>query len=72
MTSIEAIRKQVETHTVPREKISTAVDLPLSHDSKRVLTYGAEEAERLNHKHIGTEHLLLGLLREGSATPLNC
>jgi ATP-dependent Clp protease ATP-binding subunit ClpC len=29
-----------------------------------VLAYGAEEAERLNHKHIGTEHLLLGLLRE--------
>jgi len=36
----------------------------LSHECKRVLAYGAEEAERLNHKHIGTEHLLLGLLRE--------
>jgi hypothetical protein len=44
--------------------VSTSVDLPLSHDCKRVLAYGAEEAERLNHKHIGTEHLLLGLLRE--------
>src|SRR5213079_124806 len=33
-------------------------------ECKRVLAYGAEEAERLNHKHIGTEHLLLGLLRE--------
>jgi len=31
---------------------------------QRVLAYGAEEAERLNHKQIGTEHLLLGLLRE--------
>ncbi len=29
-----------------------------------MLAYGAEEAERLSHKHIGTEHLLLGLLRE--------
>jgi ATP-dependent Clp protease ATP-binding subunit ClpC len=36
----------------------------LSHECKRVLAYAAEEAERLNHKHIGTEHLLLGLLRE--------
>jgi len=36
----------------------------LSHECKHVLAYGAEEAERLNHKHIGTEHLLLGLLRE--------
>jgi ATP-dependent Clp protease ATP-binding subunit ClpC len=40
------------------------VDLPLSHECKRVLAYAAEEAERLSHKHIGTEHLLLGLLRE--------
>jgi ATP-dependent Clp protease ATP-binding subunit ClpC len=40
------------------------VDLPLSHECKRVLAYAAEEAERLAHKHIGTEHLLLGLLRE--------
>ena len=41
-----------------------SVDLPLSHECKRVLAYAAEEAERLSHKHIGTEHLLLGLLRE--------
>src|SRR5205814_5109407 len=33
-------------------------------ECKRVLAYAAEEAERLSHKHIGTEHLLLGLLRE--------
>src|ERR1700691_3828276 len=38
--------------------------LPLSNECKRVLAYAAEEAERLSHKHIGTEHLLLGLLRE--------
>jgi hypothetical protein len=62
--AVDSIRKEIETHTVPREKVSTAVHLPLSHDCKRVLVYGAEEAERLNHKHIGTEHLLLGLLRE--------
>jgi hypothetical protein len=64
LASADSIRKQIERHTLPREKVSTSVDLPLSHDCKRVLTYGAEEAERLNHKHIGTEHLLLGLLRE--------
>ena len=39
-------------------------DLPLSHTSKRVLAYAAEESEHLNHRHIGTEHILLGLLRE--------
>src|SRR5436189_1982913 len=63
-TSIESIRKQIEGRTMVREKVSTSVDLPLSQECKRVLAYAAEEAERLAHKHIGTEHLLLGLLRE--------
>jgi ATP-dependent Clp protease ATP-binding subunit ClpC len=62
--SVESIRKQVEGHAIAREKTSTSVDLPLSNESKRVLAYAGEEAERLAHNHIGTEHLLLGLLRE--------
>ncbi len=62
--SIESIRKQIEGRTTLRDKVSTSVDLPLSQECKRVLAYSAEEAERLQHKHIGTEHLLLGLLRE--------
>jgi hypothetical protein len=62
--SVESIRKQIEEHTTVREKTSTSVDLPLSNECKRVLAYAAEEAERLSHRHIGTEHLLLGLLRE--------
>ena len=61
---LESIRKQIEEHTAVREKTSTSVDLPLGNESKRVLAYAAEEAERLAHKHIGTEHLFLGLLRE--------
>jgi ATP-dependent Clp protease ATP-binding subunit ClpA len=61
---IESIRKQIEGHTAIREKISTSVDLPLSNECKHVLGYASEEAERLSHKHIGTEHLLLGILRE--------
>lgn len=64
LASVESIRKQIEQHTLVREKVSTSVDLPLSNEGKRVLAYAAEEAERLSHKHIGTEHLLLGLLRE--------
>ena len=60
----DSIRKQVEAGTTVREKISTSVDLPLSNECKRVLAYAAEEAELFSHPHIGTEHLLLGLLRE--------
>jgi len=62
--SVELIRRQVEAHTTIRESISTSVDLPLSNESKRVLSYAGEEAQELGHKHVGTEHLLLGLLRE--------
>jgi ATP-dependent Clp protease ATP-binding subunit ClpC len=62
--SVESTRKQIEGHITIREKLSTSVDLPLSNECKRVLAYAAEEAELLSHKHVGTEHLLLGLLRE--------
>ena len=43
---------------------STHVNVPLSNEGKRILAHGAEEANGLNHKHIGTEHLLLGILCE--------
>jgi Clp amino terminal domain, pathogenicity island component len=66
-SSTESIRKQIDDHTVVNQKVSVSVDLPVSNECKRVLTYGAEEAERLSHRHVGTEHLLLGLLREQSS-----
>jgi ATP-dependent Clp protease ATP-binding subunit ClpC len=62
--AVASIRKQVENHTTAREKTSTSVDLPLTNESKQVLTYAKEEADELAHRHIGTEHLFLGLLRE--------
>jgi hypothetical protein len=62
--SVEFIRKQIDKHTVMREKVSTSVDLPISDECKRILTYAAEEADHLSHKFIGTGHLLLGILRE--------
>ena len=65
--STEEIRKEIEDASPYREKVSTSVDIPLSADSKRVLGYAAEEAERMLHNYIGTEHILLGLLREENA-----
>ncbi|MGH9902489.1 MAG: Clp protease N-terminal domain-containing protein, partial [Pyrinomonadaceae bacterium] len=62
--SLEAIRKEVEGRAPLREKISTSVELPLAPETKRVLAFAHEESDRLQHRHIGTEHLLLGLLRE--------
>jgi ATP-dependent Clp protease ATP-binding subunit ClpC len=62
--SLDSIRKEIEGRTVFREKVSTSVEIPFSSDTKRVLQFAAEEADRLLHTYIGTEHLLLGLLRE--------
>jgi len=62
--SMDGIRKEIEGRNTYREKVSTSVDIPLSDESKRVLSFASEEAERMLHNYIGTEHILLGLMRE--------
>src|SRR6476620_8563890 len=62
--TIEAIRREIEGRTLLRERIPTSVELPLAPETKRVLHYSHEESDRLQDRHIGTEHLLLGLMRE--------
>lgn len=62
--NVDSIRKEIEGRAVWRDRIREQIDIPLSGEAKRVLAYAAEESERLGNRHIGTEHLLLGLLRE--------
>jgi len=62
--SLDTIRKEIEGRSVFREKVSTAVEIPFSAETKRSLQYAVEEAGRLLHNYIGTEHLLLGILHE--------
>src|SRR6185436_19118576 len=62
--SPDNVRTLIERRLTIREKVLTSIDLPLSMECQRILAYGAEEAERLLHRHIGTEHLLLGIFRE--------
>ncbi len=63
----EKIRAQIEERAPqPRQSVATSVDMPLSQDSKRALTYAAMEAEELHHKNIDCWHLELGLLRTES------
>jgi ATP-dependent Clp protease ATP-binding subunit ClpC len=59
----ESIRKQIDGHITWRERIPTSVDLPLSENAKKVVVHSGETADELGHRYIGTEHLLLGLLR---------
>jgi len=61
----KSIREAIQARTTtPKEKISTSVELPLASETKRILAYAHEESDSLKHRHIGTDHLLLGLLRE--------
>jgi ATP-dependent Clp protease ATP-binding subunit ClpC len=64
-TDSETIRRRREEEIPKHPSIATRVDLPLSAAARRVLKHGADEADRLAHKNIGTEHLFLGLLDEG-------
>ena len=63
VNSEEGIRAEIERHITSRERISTSVEVPLTLESKKILNLAAEESDRLGHRHIGTEHILLGLLR---------
>ena len=62
MARTDALRREVEGRSPVKEKVDTNVNLPLSEATKRAMWAASEEADRLNQSHIGTEHLLLGLL----------
>ncbi|MCW5961330.1 MAG: ATP-dependent Clp protease ATP-binding subunit [Pyrinomonadaceae bacterium] len=65
--SVEAVRREVEERIVLRDRIPQSVELHLAPESKRILAFANEESNRLKNRHIGPEHLLLGLLREESS-----
>lgn len=50
--------------------VSTAMDAKFSARVKDVISFSREEALRLGHEYIGTEHLLLGIIREGEGTAI--
>jgi ATP-dependent Clp protease ATP-binding subunit ClpC len=59
----EEVRREVEGERVFVERISSTAELPLSEESKKILAYAAHEAESMLHPAVGSEHLLVGILR---------
>jgi ATP-dependent Clp protease ATP-binding subunit ClpC len=59
-----SIHTDIAGRTTFREKLPTSIEIPFSAATIRVLQFAAEEADRFKDQHIGSEHLLLGLLRE--------
>jgi hypothetical protein len=60
---LRTLRLQVEVLAPSSDRIVTG-KLPLGPQAKKLIEYTLEEARNLNHNYVGTEHLLLGLLRE--------
>ncbi len=57
------IRLEVEKNIQSGPDMVTMGALPLAARARKVVEYSMEEAQNLNHNYVGTEHLLLGLLR---------
>src|SRR5262249_23776484 len=62
--SLEAVRQQVE-EIIGRGQQAPSGHIPFTPRAKKVLELSLREALQLGHNYIGTEHILLGLIREG-------
>ncbi len=57
------LREELLGERVTVERVSTSPDLPLAEETKKALAFAVHEAESMGHSSVGSEHLLLGLLR---------
>jgi len=64
---LDQLQRSIEQHLRPGALTPRNDDIPFSPSSKKVLEYAIDEARKLNHPYVGTEHILLGLLREGES-----
>jgi len=62
--TVEAIRREVEERIVLRERIPQSAELHLAPETKLILQFAGNESQQLQSRHIGPEHLLLGLVRQ--------
>jgi ATP-dependent Clp protease ATP-binding subunit ClpA len=62
--SLDAVRQQVE-EIIGRGQQAPTGHIPFTPRAKKVLELSLREAQQLGHEYIGTEHILLGLIREG-------
>lgn len=65
--NLEGIRIEVEKQMPKGSGIPTMGNAPFTPHAKRVLEMAVDEARALNHNYVGTEHLLLGLIKEGES-----
>lgn len=61
--TVDVVRREVEERIVMRERIPQSTELSLSAETKKILFYANDESQNLKNRHIGPEHILLGLVR---------
>jgi len=66
--SVKQLREELLGDRVALERVSTSPDLPLAEETKKALAFAVHETESMGHTTVGTEHLLLGLLRVEECT----
>jgi ATP-dependent Clp protease ATP-binding subunit ClpC len=62
---LETVRSEVEKQVGSGPETKMVGNIPYTPRVKKVLALAGKEAKSLNHSYVGTEHILLGLLREG-------
>jgi len=65
---VRALRDELLGDRVTLERVSTSPDLPLAEETKKALAFAVHETESMGHTTVGTEHLLLGILRVDECT----
>src|ERR1700683_1778026 len=66
--SLEAVRQQVQEIVGRGQQAARSGHIPFTPQAKKTLELAFREAVQLGHNYIGTEHILLGLIREGEGT----
>ncbi|MFN7975495.1 MAG: Clp protease N-terminal domain-containing protein [Acidobacteriota bacterium] len=63
----DELRGEIEMRSTFVERLAAPVEIAISREAQQVLAFAVEERARLEHEHVGTEHLLLALVRLDSS-----
>ena len=62
--TVDTVRREVEERIVLRDRIPQSAELHLAPETKKILFFANDESRVLKNRHIGPEHILLGLVRQ--------
>ncbi|HET6702365.1 MAG TPA: Clp protease N-terminal domain-containing protein, partial [Gemmatimonadaceae bacterium] len=65
---LSQLRRSVESIIGRGDSTKSPSEITLAPQTKQVINYAIEESRKLGHSHVGTEHLLLGIVRQGEST----